>query len=305
MRSRWSSGIISWMDEGVLGLLFGMMVMVYILSTTGVFQWLAVRMVILASKRSTKLHIRSTKSNAFAELEAELKFESTLDAVGESMYKEFLQTARRHWGKDMEGKQRAENLPQLVKDYYIFIGVEDITDECDELLSAEGWTPGTELTRAQFFDDWLQRIRRERMLDANLPLLFIMLCLATAVLSAFLDNVTTVLLLVPVTIEICDMLGMASPIPFLIGEAILSNVGGTATMVGDPPNIIIGNMLQEYVHFVSFMLYLGPGVVIAIWPTLEWLLHIYKDQITGVTTVDVKFLQVRWQTVVSIAVVHH
>ena len=92
----------------------------------------------------------------------------------------------------------------------------------------------------------------------------------TQVLSAFLDNVTTVLLLVPVTIEICDMLGMASPIPFLIGEAMLSNIGGTATMVGDPPNIIIGNMMKEYVHFIQFMLYLGPGVLIALVPVLEF-----------------------------------
>ena len=70
-----------------------------------------------------------------------------------------------------------------------------------------------------------------------------MLCIATAVLSAFLDNVTTMLLLAPVTIEMCSLIGVP-PIPFLISEVMFSNVGGTATMIGDPPNIIIGSLLE-------------------------------------------------------------
>ena len=62
----------------------------------------------------------------------------------------------------------------------------------------------------------------------------------TAVSSAFLDDVTTVLLLAPVTLLIADELDI-DPIPFLIAEALASNIGGTATLIGDPPNIIIAS----------------------------------------------------------------
>ena len=70
--------------------------------------------------------------------------------------------------------------------------------------------------------------------------LLLLLCTVTAVLSAFLDNVTTILLICPVTCKLCKLVNM-DPRPYLISEAIFSNLGGTATMIGDPPNIIIGN----------------------------------------------------------------
>ena len=66
------------------------------------------------------------------------------------------------------------------------------------------------------------------------------LCIVTAVTSAFLDNVTTMLLLTPVTMEIALVLGV-SPFVFLIPEILASNFGGTATLIGDPPNIMIGS----------------------------------------------------------------
>jgi Na+/H+ antiporter NhaD/arsenite permease-like protein len=62
----------------------------------------------------------------------------------------------------------------------------------------------------------------------------------TAIASAFLDNVTTMLLVAPVTIDMCNILDV-DPRPYLIGEVILSNIGGTATLIGDPPNIIVSN----------------------------------------------------------------
>ena len=68
----------------------------------------------------------------------------------------------------------------------------------------------------------------------------VMLIVITAVASALLDNVTTVLLVAPVTLLVCDRLGV-SPIPFLIAEVMASNIGGTATLIGDPPNIIIAS----------------------------------------------------------------
>ncbi|MGB2392861.1 MAG: SLC13 family permease, partial [Poseidonia sp.] len=69
--------------------------------------------------------------------------------------------------------------------------------------------------------------------------LVVILCSVTAVLSAFLDNVTTMLLLTPVTIQLAKVLDI-KPIPLLISEVLFSNIGGAATMIGDPPNIMIG-----------------------------------------------------------------
>ena len=78
--------------------------------------------------------------------------------------------------------------------------------------------------------------------------LMVLLCVLTAVASAVLDNVTTILLIAPVTFLVCDRLGLR-PVPFLIAEVLASNIGGAATLVGDPPNIIIasraGPLLQR------------------------------------------------------------
>jgi Na+/H+ antiporter NhaD/arsenite permease-like protein len=87
----------------------------------------------------------------------------------------------------------------------------------------------------------------------------VMLIVITAVASALLDNVTTVLLIAPVTLLVCDRLGVP-PIPFLIAEAMASNIGGTATLIGDPPNIIIAS--KSGLTFNDFLLNLGPIVVV-------------------------------------------
>lgn len=68
----------------------------------------------------------------------------------------------------------------------------------------------------------------------------VILVLVTAVASALLDSVTTVLLIAPVTLLVCERLAVPAA-PFLIAEALASNIGGTATLVGDPPNIIIAS----------------------------------------------------------------
>lgn len=86
----------------------------------------------------------------------------------------------------------------------------------------------------------------------------------TAVASALLDNVTTVLLIAPITILIAEMLNI-SPFPFLIAEILASNIGGTATLIGDPPNILIGSATN--LSFLDFLVHLGPislGVLLAI-----------------------------------------
>jgi hypothetical protein len=84
------------------------------------------------------------------------------------------------------------------------------------------------------FFEWLstQCIRLSR---GSVRVLFVLICMLTAILSAFLDNVTTVLLSSPITVKVCEVLEI-SPVPFLIGQALMSNIGGTATLIGDPPN---------------------------------------------------------------------
>src|SRR5918998_758506 len=85
--------------------------------------------------------------------------------------------------------------------------------------------------------------------------------LFTAVASALLDNVTTILLIAPVTIALCDDLGL-DPRPFLITQVIASNIGGTATLIGDPPNILIGGATG--LDFVAFLVNLGPLVLVLV-----------------------------------------
>nr|BCX01947.1 MAG: arsenical pump family protein [Bacteroidota bacterium] len=89
--------------------------------------------------------------------------------------------------------------------------------------------------------------------------ILIVLNWATAVFSAFLDNVTTVLLMAPVTIAICRDLKI-NPVPFLISEALASNIGGTATLIGDPPNIMIAS--RTGLSFMDFIYNLAPVVLV-------------------------------------------
>jgi Na+/H+ antiporter NhaD/arsenite permease-like protein len=89
--------------------------------------------------------------------------------------------------------------------------------------------------------------------------IMIIFAIVTALLSALLDNVTTVLLLAPVTLLIADALEV-DPIPFLIVEAIASNIGGTATLIGDPPNIMIASKAK--LNFMDFIYNLTPIVII-------------------------------------------
>lgn len=86
-----------------------------------------------------------------------------------------------------------------------------------------------------------------------------LLCVITAVASAGLDNVTTVLLVAPVTVLVCERIGVR-PVPFLIAEALASNIGGTATLVGDPPNLIVAS--RSGLTFSDFLVHLGPIVIV-------------------------------------------
>ncbi|WP_176357474.1 SLC13 family permease [Mycobacterium persicum] len=91
--------------------------------------------------------------------------------------------------------------------------------------------------------------------------IMILLVLVTAIASALLDNVTTVLLIAPVTLLVCDRLAINAA-PYLIAEALASNLGGTATLVGDPPNIVIAS--RGGLSFNDFLIHLAPIVVIVV-----------------------------------------
>ena len=87
----------------------------------------------------------------------------------------------------------------------------------------------------------------------------ILLVFATAFLSAFLDNVTTILLVAPVTLLVCNELDVP-PVPFLMAETMASNIGGTATLIGDPPNLIIGSIAD--LNFMDFLMNLTPFILV-------------------------------------------
>ncbi len=100
--------------------------------------------------------------------------------------------------------------------------------------------------------------------------LLLLLGVVTSLLSTVLDNVTTVVLMAPMTLRIAELRGI-NPVPLLIGEAILSNIGGAATLVGDPPNVIIGS--RAGLSFNAFLVNMAP-IVLVVWLTsllvLRW-----------------------------------
>ncbi len=113
-----------------------------------------------------------------------------------------------------------------------------------------------------------------QMAKGNVFVLAAILMFVTAVTSAFLDNVTTMLLIIPVTIEIALTLKI-NPISLLMPEVFASNVGGTATLIGDPPNIMIGSYAK--LSFVDFIMNLSLVNVIGLAFTIVYFLYWYKN----------------------------
>src|ERR687895_2660125 len=106
--------------------------------------------------------------------------------------------------------------------------------------------------------------------------ILILLSVVTAFLSAFLDNVTTVILMVPVTFLIADTVD-SSPMPFLLTQVMASNIGGAATLIGDPPNILIGSAAG--LSFVDFVLNLTPVVLLTLPAVLGVLYLMFRRQL--------------------------
>ena len=115
-----------------------------------------------------------------------------------------------------------------------------------------------------------------KLVRANPAGLMVVLGLVTALFSAFLDNVTTVLLIVPVTFQMTRKLQI-TPYPYLLIEIFASNIGGTATLIGDPPNILIGSALE--LSFMDFVVHLAPAVVIALFVLILGFVLIWRPNL--------------------------
>lgn len=137
--------------------------------------------------------------------------------------------------------------------------------------------------------------------------LVVILCSVTAVLSAFLDNVTTMLLLTPVTIQLAKVLDL-KPIPLLISEVLFSNIGGAATMIGDPPNIMIGSglsaaaiekagypdLVSAGVTFNDFIIEMAPGILMTIVPSFMFIKWFYAEEFSGSRVRDIAELESKY-----------
>lgn len=119
-------------------------------------------------------------------------------------------------------------------------------------------------------------IRLAKMAKGSPVRLLVYLSTVVTIISLFLDNVTTVLVFAPLTVVIARLLGI-SPVPYLMAEALLSDTGGVATLVGDPPNVMIGSAAG--IDFNQFLFHMGPIVLVAWVATLFLLLALFRKDL--------------------------
>ena len=125
------------------------------------------------------------------------------------------------------------------------------------------------------FFRWLG-VRSAQLSRGNPVRLLVALSLVTAVVSAFIDNVTTVVLLTPVVLSISRTLGI-SPVPYLVSIILASNIGGTATLIGDPPNILIGS--ASGLDFMAFLVNLTPVIVVVFCAFAVTMVLLFRGQL--------------------------
>lgn len=119
-------------------------------------------------------------------------------------------------------------------------------------------------------------IKASNLSKGNLWKLMLLLCIFTGIASMFIDNVTTILLMVPVTLSIVRILKVP-PIPFILSQALVSNIGGSATLIGDPPNILISSAAN--IDFNAFLIYMGPTVAIVFVASLLLLRLFFRKEL--------------------------
>lgn len=119
-------------------------------------------------------------------------------------------------------------------------------------------------------------VRMSKASKGDMWRLMVMFCVFTGTISMFIDNVTTVLFMVPITISVFKTLKL-SPVPFILAQLLASNVGGTATLIGDPPNILIGSAAN--IDFASFIINMGPTVGISLFASLFILKFLFRKSL--------------------------
>lgn len=119
-------------------------------------------------------------------------------------------------------------------------------------------------------------IKIAKLARGDLWKIMMMFVVVTAIASAFLDNVTTVLLMIPITISIASTLEV-KPMPFIMAEILASNIGGAATVIGDPPNIMIAS--QANIPFLSFLANIGPIVIVTMLVSIFLLKRMYREDL--------------------------
>ena len=111
--------------------------------------------------------------------------------------------------------------------------------------------------------------------------ILVLFSIVTALMSAFLDNVTTVLIIIPIIIELTRGLGL-NPKNYVLSQVIISNIGGTATLIGDPPNVIIGSKVG--LSFNQFILTLSPVVIVVFIIVLAYIWFINRVEFKPINT---------------------
>ena len=129
-------------------------------------------------------------------------------------------------------------------------------------------------------------IKAIRLSRGNLWKLMMILCVFTAITSMFVDNVTIILLMVPVTLSIFRSLKI-SPIPFILGQTLASNIGGAATLIGDPPNIIIGSAAN--IDFTSFFINMAPPILVTFLFGIILLKIIFRKELKTIVNISGRF----------------
>ena len=119
-------------------------------------------------------------------------------------------------------------------------------------------------------------VKAIKLTKGNAILIFWIISVLTAALSAFLDNVTTVLLVTPVVLSLCDLISM-NPMPLLLMELFASNIGGTATLIGDPPNMIIASVAKF--TFNDFIFVTSPVASIILIAVTAYMARYFRDTI--------------------------
>jgi Na+/H+ antiporter NhaD/arsenite permease-like protein len=120
-------------------------------------------------------------------------------------------------------------------------------------------------------------LRVAQLSDGRPIRLVFLLAAVTGLMSAFLDNLTAILLVVPITLLLADLLRV-SPVPLVLVEVLASNIGGTATLIGDPPNIMIGTHRSE-LSFLDFIVNLAPVAVFTLLVVTAGLALVFRSQL--------------------------